>query len=33
MLAASQIALALKRHPGKKIVVVPHYAMSGGGPS
>jgi ClpP class serine protease len=30
MLAASQIALALKRHPGKKIVVVPHYAMSGG---
>lgn len=30
MLAASQIALALKRHPGKKIVIVPHYAMSGG---
>ncbi|PUA33614.1 MAG: hypothetical protein B7O98_04150 [Zestosphaera tikiterensis] len=30
MLAASQIALALKRHPGRKIVVVPHYAMSGG---
>lgn len=30
MLAASQIALALKRHPNKKIVVVPHYAMSGG---
>ncbi|MEM0086647.1 MAG: hypothetical protein QXD37_06380, partial [Zestosphaera sp.] len=28
MLAASQIALALKRHPSKKIVVVPHYAMS-----
>ncbi|MEM1982426.1 MAG: hypothetical protein QXZ63_02040 [Sulfolobales archaeon] len=30
MLAASQIALALRRHPGKKIVIVPHYAMSGG---
>ncbi len=30
MLAASQIALALKRHPGKKTVIVPHYAMSGG---
>ncbi len=30
VLAASQIALALKRHPAKKIVVVPHYAMSGG---
>ncbi len=30
MLAASQIALALKRHPAKKIVIVPHYAMSGG---
>jgi len=30
MLAASQIALALKRHPGRKVVVVPHYAMSGG---
>jgi len=30
MLAASQIALALKRHPGRKIVIVPHYAMSGG---
>ena len=29
-LAASQIARALKRHPGKKIVIVPHYAMSGG---
>lgn len=30
MLAASQIARALKRHRGRKIVVVPHYAMSGG---
>ncbi len=30
MLAASQIALALKRHPAKKIVIIPHYAMSGG---
>ncbi len=30
VLAASQIARALKRHRGKKIVVVPHYAMSGG---
>ncbi len=30
MLAASQIAMALKRHPAKKIVIVPHYAMSGG---
>jgi len=30
VLAASQIALALKRHPGKKVVIVPHYAMSGG---
>ncbi|WFO76399.1 ATP-dependent Clp protease proteolytic subunit [Desulfurococcaceae archaeon MEX13E-LK6-19] len=30
VLAASQIAKALKRHPGKKIVIVPHYAMSGG---
>ncbi len=30
LLAASQIALALKRHPAKKIVIVPHYAMSGG---
>jgi len=24
------IALALKSHPGKKTVIVPHYAMSGG---
>ncbi len=30
VLAASQIAMALKRHPAKKIVIVPHYAMSGG---
>ncbi|WP_048191548.1 SDH family Clp fold serine proteinase [Pyrolobus fumarii] len=30
VLAAAQIARALKRHPGKKIVIVPHYAMSGG---
>ena len=30
VLAASQIARALKRHPAKKIVIVPHYAMSGG---
>ena len=30
VLAAMQIALALKRHPAKKIVIVPHYAMSGG---
>lgn len=30
MLAASQIAMALKRHPARKIVIVPHYAMSGG---
>ncbi|RLE55785.1 MAG: hypothetical protein DRJ40_07120 [Thermoprotei archaeon] len=30
VLAAAQIAMALKRHPGRKIVVIPHYAMSGG---
>lgn len=30
VLAASQIAKALKHHKGKKIVIVPHYAMSGG---
>ena len=30
VLAVSQIAMALKRHPGKKIVIIPHYAMSGG---
>ncbi len=29
-LAATQIALALKAHPAKKTVIVPHYAMSGG---
>jgi len=29
-LAATQIALALKRHPAKKTVIIPHYAMSGG---
>lgn len=29
-LAATQIALALKSHPAKKTVIVPHYAMSGG---
>ncbi len=30
VLAAAQIAMALKRHPGRKIVIIPHYAMSGG---
>jgi len=30
VLAASQIARALKAHPARKVVVVPHYAMSGG---
>lgn len=30
VLAAMQIAMALKRHPAKKIVIIPHYAMSGG---
>lgn len=30
VLAASQIAMALKKHPGRKIVIIPHYAMSGG---
>ncbi len=29
-LAATQIAMALKAHPSKKTVLVPHYAMSGG---
>lgn len=29
-LAATQIALALKAHPAKKSVIIPHYAMSGG---
>jgi ClpP class serine protease len=30
VLASEQIAYALKRHPGKVTVLVPHYAMSGG---
>jgi ClpP class serine protease len=30
VLAAGQIAFALKRHPAKVTVFVPHYAMSGG---
>lgn len=30
VLASDQIAFALKRHPGKVTVIVPHYAMSGG---
>ncbi|MCR4397621.1 MAG: ATP-dependent Clp protease proteolytic subunit [Firmicutes bacterium] len=30
VLAAEQIALAIKRHRGKVTVFVPHYAMSGG---
>ena len=30
VLAASQIARALKKHPAKTTVIVPHYAMSGG---
>ena len=30
VLASDQIAHALKRHPGKITVIVPHYAMSGG---
>lgn len=30
MLAAEQIASALRRHPGTVTVFVPHYAMSGG---
>ena len=30
VLAAGQIAHALKRHPAKVTVFVPHYAMSGG---
>jgi ClpP class serine protease len=30
VLASEQIACALKRHPGKVTVFVPHYAMSGG---
>jgi ClpP class serine protease len=30
VIAASQIARAIKRHPAKTTVFVPHYAMSGG---
>lgn len=30
VLAAAQIALALKEHKAKKVAIVPHYAMSGG---
>ncbi len=30
VLAAEQIARALKRHPAKVTAIVPHYAMSGG---
>jgi len=30
VLAAAQIAFALKKHPAKKVVIIPHYAMSGG---
>lgn len=30
VLAASQIAEAMRRHPGKVTAFVPHYAMSGG---
>jgi ClpP class serine protease len=30
VLASEQIAYALRRHPGKITVLVPHYAMSGG---
>ncbi len=30
VLAASQIARALKDHPAKTTVIIPHYAMSGG---
>lgn len=30
VLAAEQIALALRAHPGRVTVFVPHYAMSGG---
>ncbi|MBE0448080.1 MAG: ATP-dependent Clp protease proteolytic subunit [Actinobacteria bacterium] len=30
VLASEQIAFALKRHPAKVTVIVPHYAMSGG---
>lgn len=30
VLAAEQIAWAIKKHPGKVTVFIPHYAMSGG---
>ena len=30
VLASDQIAYALKRHPGRITVIVPHYAMTGG---
>ncbi len=30
VLAAAQIARALKKHPAKTTVIIPHYAMSGG---
>jgi len=30
MLAAAQIALALRDHGAKTIAIIPHYAMSGG---
>lgn len=30
VLAAEQVACALRRHPGKVTVFIPHYAMSGG---
>lgn len=30
VLAAEQIARALKRHPARVTVIIPHYAMSGG---
>ena len=30
VLAAAQIALALKEHKAKTIAIIPHYAMSGG---
>ena len=30
VLAATQIAKALKNHPAKTTVIIPHYAMSGG---
>jgi len=30
VLAASQIAMALKQHPAETRVIIPHYAMSGG---